>query len=156
MRTTDRAALILATWFGCGLAPKAPGTFGALGAVPLHAALCSLPSGAHAAAVVATGALGTWASHRASVVWNEKDPQRVVIDEVAGVLIAMGCVRGAGIWPAALAFGLFRLLDITKPGPIRRAERLPPVGFGIMADDLLAGVLAGALAWLAVFLGTRA
>jgi phosphatidylglycerophosphatase A len=95
--------------------------------------------------------LGTWASHRASIVWNEKDPQRVVIDEVAGVLIAMGMVRGAGLWPAVLGFALFRLFDITKPGPIRRAERLPPVGFGIMADDLVAGIVAGVLTRLAVF-----
>jgi len=152
MRTADRAALVLATWFGCGLAPKAPGTFGSLGAVPLHAALCLVHPGLHAALVVFVSALGTWASHRASLVWNEKDPQRVVIDEVAGVLIAMGAVRGTGLWPAVLAFALFRLFDITKPGPIRRAERLPPVGFGIMADDLVAGVVAGALARIAVFI----
>jgi phosphatidylglycerophosphatase A len=151
MGAVDRVALVVATWFGCGLAPRAPGTFGAIGGVPLHAALCLAPPGVHAAAVVGVSALGTWASHRASVVWNEKDPQRVVVDEVAGVLIAMGMVRGAGLWPAALAFALFRLFDITKPGPIRRAERLPPVGFGIMADDLVAGLVAGALAYGAVY-----
>ena len=151
MRTADRAALALATWFGCGFAPKAPGTVGALGAIPLHAALCLVHPGLHAALVVLVCGVGTWASHRASIVWNEKDPQRVVIDEVAGVLIAMGMVRGAGLWPAALGFALFRLFDITKPGPIRRAERLPPVGFGIMADDLLAGLVAGVLTRVAVF-----
>jgi phosphatidylglycerophosphatase A len=152
MRMADRAALVLASWFGCGLAPKAPGTFGSLGAIPLHIALCLVHPFLHAALIVFLTAAGTWASHRASIVWNEKDPQRVVIDEVAGVLIAMGMVRGAGLWPAALGFALFRLFDITKPGPIRRAERLPPVGFGIMADDLVAGLVAGVLTRLAVFL----
>ena len=151
MTLGDRAALVLATWFGCGLGPKAPGTFGALGAIPLHLLFCRLSPALHAAAVVAVSVIGTWASHRASVVWNEKDPQRVVIDEVAGVCIAMGMVRSYGPWALVLGFVLFRFFDITKPGPIRKAEKLPPTGFGIMADDLAAGLVAGVLS-LAVML----
>jgi phosphatidylglycerophosphatase A len=154
MKAGDRAALALATWFGCGLLPKAPGTFGAIGAIPLHLLLCRLSPALHVAAVVFVSAVGTWASQRASVVWNEKDPQRVVIDEVAGVCISMGMVRDFGPWAAVLGFVLFRFFDITKPGPIRSAEKLPPVGFGIMADDLAAGVVAGALS-LAVMLVVR-
>src|SRR5262245_30126716 len=137
MRSSDRAAFVLATWFGCGLSKVAPGTVGSIGALPLHFALCRLPPLAHAGVVLALAVAGTWAAGRVAATLGEKDPQRVVIDEVAGVLIALGAVREAGLVFAALGFAVFRLLDITKPGPIARAERLPPVGFGIMADDLL-------------------
>ncbi len=138
-----RTARALSTWFGCGLSPVAPGTVGSLGAIPLHLVLCLLPPGAHLAAVIAVSVVGTWAAHQTAKELGEKDPQRVVIDEVAGSLIAMGLVRGHGIVAAAAALALFRLLDITKPGPIRRAEKLEPAGVGIMADDLLAGLIAG-------------
>jgi phosphatidylglycerophosphatase A len=153
-RPADRVAFVLATWFGCGLSPIAPGTCGALGAVPLHFFLCRLSLGLHGSAIVLLSLVGTWASHRVAIVLDMKDPQLVVIDEVAGVLIAMAAVRGFGIIPAAAAFALFRFFDITKPGPIRRAEHLPPLGFGIMADDLLAGVAAAAIARLGVLVSS--
>lgn len=76
-----------------------------------------------------------------------EDPQKVVIDEVCGTLIAMGMVSGAGLGLRLLALGLFRGLDILKPGPIDSVQRLQPAGVGIMADDLLAGVVAGAMAY---------
>jgi len=142
MKPTDRIAFVLGTWFGCGLSKVAPGTVGSFGALPLHFALCRLGFAEHAGAVVAISLLGIWASHRVSVVLGQKDPQRVVIDEVAGVLIAMGAVRSFGPLAISVAFALFRLFDITKPGPVGRAEHLSPAGLGIMADDLVAGVLA--------------
>jgi phosphatidylglycerophosphatase A len=155
MRVSDRAAYVLATWFGCGLSPAAPGTVGAIGAVPLHVLLSRLAEPVHAAAVVALSAIGVWAAGRVAASSGDHDPQRVVIDEVAGVLLAMGTVRDLGWKGAAFAFVLFRVLDITKPGPIRRAEQFSPVGVGIMADDLLAGALAGMGARLGAFaLGT--
>ena len=147
----DRAAFVLATWFGCGLSPVAPGTCGALGAVPLHYLLCSLPIEQHVLVIVFLTAVGIWASHRVAMALGSEDPQLVVIDEVAGVLIAMAAVRGFGTMPTIAAFLLFRFFDITKPGPIRRAEHLSPAGLGIMADDLLAGVAAAMVARLGVF-----
>ena len=147
---TDRAAFVLATWFGCGLSPIAPGTCGALGAVPLHFLLCRLPLGLHVAVIVVISAVGTWASHRVAMVLNLEDPQLVIIDEVAGVLIGMAAVRSLGTVPMIVAFALFRFFDIVKPGPIRRAEHLPPAGFGIMADDLLAGIFAAVVARVGV------
>jgi phosphatidylglycerophosphatase A len=153
MKPTDRAAFALGTWFGCGMARGAPGTVGSLGAVPLHFLLLRVGLGPHLAVIVAITAIGTWAAHRVAAVLNEEDPQRVVIDEVAGVLIAMAFVRGtSGLVPTAAAFVLFRFFDITKPGPIARAEHAKPVGFGIMADDLLAGLAAGVVARLGVAL----
>jgi phosphatidylglycerophosphatase A len=144
----SRTARVIATWFGCGLAPRAPGTVGSLGAIPLHLLLRLLPVGAHVALVLATLAGGTWAAHRYAQDRGEKDPQSVVIDEVAGSLLALGLVRDHSFWLQLLALALFRLFDIWKPGPIRQAEQLSPTGVGIMADDVLAGLLAGALAAL--------
>lgn len=69
----------------------------------------------------------------------------MVIDEVAGVLIAMGLVANGPLWGLAVAWVLFRVLDITKPWLIDKAQYLEPEGLGIMADDLLAGLVAGAL-----------
>jgi phosphatidylglycerophosphatase A len=152
---TDRVAFVLATWFGFGLSKIAPGTCGALGAVPLHYLLVGLPIGLHVLVIVLITAIGTWAAHRVAMALRMEDPQLVVIDEVAGVLIAMAAVRDFGTVAAVTAFLLFRFFDITKPGPIRRAEHLPPAGFGIMADDLLAGVAAAVVARVGVrvFLG---
>ena len=140
-------ARLLATWFGCGLSPKAPGTVGSIGAVPLHVALAMLGPLPHAAAIVALTAAGTWAANAVARAEGIEDPQKVVVDEVAGTLIAMGMVSGSGWGIRLLALALFRVLDITKPGPIDTVQRLEPPGVGIMADDVLAGLAAGAMAY---------
>jgi phosphatidylglycerophosphatase A len=142
----DRAAFVIGTWFGCGEVPLAPGTMGAIGAIPVHLWLCHLGLGWHAAVILFITAIGTWASERICVVLAMEDPQRVVVDEVAGVLISMAFVRDAGTVPVVCAFLLFRFFDITKPGPIRKAEHAQPPGFGVMADDLLAGLAGGIVA----------
>ena len=74
-----------------------------------------------------------------------EDPQCVVIDEVAGTLLAMGMVRNSSITVQLLALGLFRLFDVWKPGVIDTVQNAKPEGVGIMADDVLAGILAGAV-----------
>jgi phosphatidylglycerophosphatase A len=144
----SRLARWLATWFGCGLVPRAPGTVGSVGAVPLHLVLAQAPWGVHLVALLLVAAAGVWAAQVYAAERGEKDPQRVVIDEVAGTLIAMGAVRTAPWLVQLSALVAFRVLDIWKPGPIRRVEHIQPVGAGIMCDDLLAGVLAGAAIWL--------
>jgi phosphatidylglycerophosphatase A len=142
------AARVLATWFGCGKSPVAPGTVGTLGAIPLHLALRALGPIPYAAAVVAVTAVGTWAAQRESERLGVDDPQSVVIDEVAGVLVALLLARGS-LRGELLAVGLFRVFDIWKPGLVDRAQELEPKGVGIMADDIAAGVLAGLLArWI--------
>ncbi|HTV19983.1 MAG TPA: phosphatidylglycerophosphatase A [Polyangiaceae bacterium] len=151
MRATSpaapRLATWIATWFGCGLSPKAPGTVGSIGAVPLHLLLSQLPWPAHALAVVVVALGGIWASQVYASARGEKDPQTVVIDEVAGTVIAMGVVRGAPWFVQLAGLIAFRVFDIWKPGPIRRVERVQPVGAGIMCDDLVAGVFAAVLVW---------
>lgn len=139
-RPTTVVAWSLATWFGCGLSPVAPGTVGTLGALPLYL----LVRGGGPTAILATAVLvttiGVWASNLVVSDSGEEDPQRIVIDEAAGVLVALAAAPPT--WTGvALAVGLFRLFDITKPFPARRAERLP-AGWGVIADDLAAGVWA--------------
>lgn len=117
--------------------------------MPLHLALSTLGPVPHAAIVIALSAAGIWASNEVAKAEGIEDPQKVVIDEVAGTLIAMGMVSGSGFTIRLLALVLFRVLDITKPGPIDSVQRLSPPGVGIMADDLLAGVAAGVMAYSA-------
>jgi len=141
----DRIGLTLGEWFGCGRSPFAPGTVGAVGTVPLYLCLRAVPEWTYWLVTFAISAVGIWASEVSARVLGDKDPSRVVIDEVAGTLLALGCVRGLLV-PELLAFVLFRLLDITKPGPIDRVQYWKPTGLGIMIDDVLAGICAGALA----------
>jgi phosphatidylglycerophosphatase A len=147
-KTTRLAWLWLgiAEWFGSGRLPKAPGTFGSAAALPLALYLGSLSLAEYAATTFALLALGTVAADRASHILGDKDPQSVVIDEVIGVLLAHAFVRTGPLWAQALAWLLFRFFDIKKPGPIYRVQFWKPNGVGIMADDVLAGIVAGASA----------
>jgi phosphatidylglycerophosphatase A len=124
----------LSTWFGCGRNKTAPGTVGSFGAIPVHLCLRLLPVPVHIAAIVGITAVGVWSSNEMAKAMGVEDPQCVVIDEVAGTLIAMGMVKNSSITVQLLALGLFRLFDVWKPG--------------VMADDVLAGLLAGAVSFV--------
>ena len=150
----DRVAHILAVWFGCGLLPKAPGTYGTLGAIPLYLLVRAQgPLVVAAWAVVLTG-VGIWASERVARRLGGKDPQIICIDEVAGVFVTW--VAAPLTTPALIAgVVLFRIFDQFKPWPARFAERRFPGGWGIVLDDVFAGLwgaaclaLARALGWL--------
>jgi phosphatidylglycerophosphatase A len=97
---------------------------------------------------VLCAAAGVWASDRAIQAFGREDPGEVVVDEVAGSWVALAGATALNGYIIAAAFLLFRLFDIWKPFPIRRLERLPG-GIGIMADDLLAGVYAALVLFLA-------
>src|SRR5688572_20384175 len=149
MSVADESAKIVASWFGCGRSPIAPGTIGSLGTLPLHVALRSLGPVPYWTVTALVTVVGIWASQRVCETSGEKDPQWVVIDEVAGTLIAMGLVRRRSLAVRLAALLIFRVLDVTKPGPVDRVQHLKPEGLGVMADDLLAGVAAGVMArWL--------
>lgn len=140
-RVASKAAWVVATWFGCGLVPKAPGTMGSLGAIPLYLALAREGRGGVGAGAVLVTGIGVWAATVVSRELGKKDPQIVVVDEVAGMLVTMLPMRTIS-WPAILAgFLLFRLFDVVKPWPVRRLESLRE-GWGIVLDDVAAGVLA--------------
>jgi phosphatidylglycerophosphatase A len=142
---------LLATWFGCGYSPVAPGTVGAVGAlVPawLLAEYGGWPPYAFAVAALSLSVPAIWAAGVVSRDSGNNDPQIVVIDEVAGQWLTLAAAPAIN-WKTMLgAFLLFRLFDIWKPAPIRQLERLHG-GLGIMADDLMAGVYGAVVLWLA-------
>lgn len=131
-------ARLVAAGFGSGWAPKAPGTSGSLAAAVIGALLLAWSPWALAAAALLAAIGGFLAIGRARV---QGDPGWVVIDEFAGQFITLLGLARPSLWGVVLAFALFRLLDITKPGPVGWADRQHGA-FGIMADDVVAGVIA--------------
>ena len=134
---------LLATAGGAGLSPWAPGTMGSI--VGLVAYRLCLPEGLKVLSAILVGATvaGVWLSAQTAQALQVRDPSAVVWDEVVGMMIA-AIPAGRSVPMMLVAFGLFRLLDILKPPPIRQLERLPG-GWGIMADDVAAGIVAALL-----------
>lgn len=143
IRVQDYLALAIATW-GVGYLPLAPGTFGSIVAVGIFLLIVGLGSVAVLLAIVVVTLAGIWAGSRTEVISGRKDPGKVVVDEVAGQLIALLPLALAGRWPVwavIVSFILFRFFDIVKPYPANRLQLLHG-GVGIMFDDLVAGVYA--------------
>jgi phosphatidylglycerophosphatase A len=154
--TTTLWAWAVGTFFGAGLLKPGPGTYGSIAALFLWyaAAHIFLPSFAALAigttiAAIAVTLIGIPAATIVARESGREDPGHVVIDEVAGQLIALIAIP-ADWRHAALSLLLFRAFDILKPPPVRQLERLPQ-GTGIMLDDVAAGLLALACAQLARF-----
>ncbi len=196
-----RVSIFFATACGLGYLPKAPGTWGALGGIIVtlipYLICAHLSILARAGGIVTIyidnhnvdpylsgqilgglviAAIAVWTSGRAARFWGEKDPQKIVIDEVSGqhLTLVFGCALPIwrtvyGSWQTSVwgylahdstlnwkyllvGFILFRVFDIWKPFPARQAESLPG-GWGIMADDWMAGVYAGLGLWIARLAG---
>jgi phosphatidylglycerophosphatase A len=140
-------ARMIATWFYCGYAPKAPGTVGSAAAIVIAFGLRDFisPIGFGALGVL-LAIPGIWAADVTARDLKLKDPGIVVVDEVVGEWITLAGATTYN-WKAwVLAFALFRIFDIWKPPPVRQLEKLPG-GWGIVADDAMAGVY-GALVLL--------
>jgi phosphatidylglycerophosphatase A len=152
MRAGRHVAWALATWFGCGRVPRAPGTAGALGAIPLYLVASRGGRAGVAVAAIAVTAVSVWAASVVARELGEKDPQNVVIDEVAGMLVTMLPMREVSWRAVAIGFLLFRLFDVVKPWPVKRFEKLP-CGWGIVLDDVIAGALGAGV--MAVLRATR-
>jgi phosphatidylglycerophosphatase A len=149
-RAANPLAAALATACGIGRAPVAPGTFGSLPGLVL--AWLLFRSGgpwAVVAGAAAVTAAGAWAAGHVARAWGVEDPGAVVVDEVAGQMVALFFLVPT---PAVLvaSFFLFRAFDVAKPWPASRLERLPG-GSGIMADDLAAGAMANLILQAAVW-----
>ncbi len=141
--------VLLAAWGPCGYVPVAPGTAGTLGAIPLYLALSRLPPAGYVLATAALTALAIAAAARAGVYWQVVDASPIVIDEVVGYLVTMAVLPRSWPWAAA-GFFLFRVFDVVKPWPARWFDREVKNGFGVVIDDVFAGVWA-----LAVLLAAR-
>lgn len=146
--TLRRGAVLVATLFGTGRAPLAPGTFGTLAAA-LPAGLLARrgPPWAFALATIILAIVAIWTSDVAARSMGMKDPRPVVIDEAAGFFVALLYVPvggAGGLVTILAAFVLFRVMDVLKPPPARQAEKLPG-GWGIVVDDLIAGAYANVI-----------
>jgi phosphatidylglycerophosphatase A len=142
--------VLLATFFGVGRLPFAPGTWASAAALPIFWFLVPHPI-LHGAALVLVAALGVPVCTAAERLAGERDPGSVVLDEVAGMGTALLFLPlEHAPYMALMAFILFRLFDIWKPWPIHRIQDWKG-GWGIMADDLLAGVYANLCVQAAAF-----
>jgi phosphatidylglycerophosphatase A len=145
----DRIGLLIATGFGAGLSPKAPGTIGSLAAIPIIGLvkLSNLGLFGEIFTLLLVCAIGLWATARAESVWKTHDDSRIVVDEIAGMFLTL-------IWfPFTIkniifGFALFRLFDIWKPGPIGYIDENAPGYWGTFFDDIVAGAFAAFFLWL--------
>jgi len=131
--------LLLATGFGVGYSPVAPGTLGTLIAILIYYFLSEIPSPLYEITLIGFFFLSVWIAQNAETFFGKKDDQRIVIDEIIGFLITMLWVPKT-IRFIIIGFFLFRFFDILKPFPIRRLEKRLKGGFGVVLDDVAAGV----------------
>lgn len=137
---------LLATAAGLGKLPYAPGTAGSLLAAVLCFPLLFLPLAMYLGATLLLILVAVWAAGRVAAELGQDDPRQVVIDEMAGMWVA-GIALPPTLYDLAAVFVLYRLMDVVKPAPLPHLERLRG-GLGIVADDVGAGLLAGAMWWL--------
>lgn len=150
----DRAFLLahpahfIALGFGSGLAPKAPGTFGTLAALPLYAILsCFMSPTLITLMCLPLFALGAWSAQRTCHDMGAHDHGSIVIDEIIAMWLVLAFAPANWMgW--LIAFVLFRTFDIFKPWPIAWLDKHVSGGFGVMLDDVLAAIYAIALQWL--------
>jgi phosphatidylglycerophosphatase A len=150
MTLAQRASMEFCTLVLPGRIPFMPGTWGSLTAVLLAPWLfLPLPLWGRILALLLLFALGGLAATVVERRLGIEDPGRVIIDEVLGQWLVFLPFAALGFWELAIGLALFRLFDIAKPPPIRSSERWLPEGFGVMLDDVLAGLYAMAALWLA-------
>jgi phosphatidylglycerophosphatase A len=144
-------ARLIATWFYCGYFPVAPGTVGSLAAIAIAWALHryeNVPAPAFALMAVLLAGPGIWAAGVTAKAEGREDPGIVVVDEVVGQWLTIAGATQLNLRSWVLALALFRIFDIWKPPPVRQLERLPG-GFGIVADDAMAGIYAALIMFAA-------
>lgn len=151
---SEKLALIIATYFGLGLSPKAPGTVGSVGTIPLAFVLAYF-FGIYGIIVAAIpiAIIGIYATDVLIRDQEEKDPGKVVVDEVVGQLLAFVFVADAlkgnseDWWLYLVGLTAFRFFDICKMGPVKWFDSKVKNAFGVMMDDVCAGLMAGAVVW---------
>jgi len=156
----QRIAVVIGTFFGAGFFPVAPGTAGSAAALLIY--LFARPALSGWWLIVAAALLyppAVWAAGVCEQVFHKTDPGQVVIDEVIGQAITLAVIpaaaAGFGGWKLWLSgFILFRAFDIAKPFPIRRLEKLPG-GYGIVTDDVLAGIYGAVVLRIAMYFGLQ-
>jgi phosphatidylglycerophosphatase A len=139
-----RIIIFLATGCYVGFSPLVPGTTGTLAAIPIYFLISRLSPLYYAVIVFGSTCIAVWASDGAEVLLRAKDCRYIVIDEMVGFLVTMFMVPPT--WGnILLGFFLFRALDIVKPYPIRTVEERARGGYGIVFDDIIAGIYANVI-----------
>ncbi|HDQ39727.1 MAG TPA: phosphatidylglycerophosphatase A [Desulfonatronum sp.] len=148
---TDFLASSIATLGPLGRLPKAPGSWGSLGAV-LAAPWLFLPFSTPIRVLILLLVLtsGTWAAGRMEKLLNRKDPGCVVVDELCGQWLTFLPFASLGHWQLVAGFALFRIFDIFKPWPVRLAEQRIHGGLGVMLDDCVAALYAALALWAVI------
>ncbi len=141
MNLKEKIILFFATGFGLGNLPMIPGTFGTLAGIPFAVGLSYLNRGYTVFFTVALIAFACWISDQAEIIIGEKDPGRIVIDEIAGYAVAMSGIP-ISVYSLAAGFFIFRFFDILKPFPVRNFEKRFKGGAGVVLDDIVAGLLS--------------
>jgi phosphatidylglycerophosphatase A len=142
----------IACGFGSGLAPKAQGTFGSLAAILPWLLLRELSMPVWLGVIVVAFAIGVWACDVAGRILGVDDHRSLVWDEFVGLWIALLPALVAPWWAVIAGFLLFRLFDVWKPWPIAWFDRRVKGGFGVMLDDVIAGIFAGIVLYLVLLL----
>ena len=151
---SEKLALIIATYFGLGLSPKAPGTVGSIGTIPLAFVLAYF-FGIYGIIVAAIpiAIIGIYATDVLIRNSEDKDPGKVVVDEVVGQLLAFVFVADAlkgnlnDWWLYLVGLAAFRFFDICKMGPVKWFDSKVKNAFGVMMDDVCAGLMAAVVVW---------
>ena len=144
MKFSDRAVVFLATGFYIGNMPFAPGTFGTLLGLPLCYMLSGLKPPFAIVCTLLFISFAVWISHIAEKRLAKSDPGCIVIDEIAGMAVTL-IGFPFNLTTGLIGFIIFRILDITKPFPIRSLEKRLPGGVGVVMDDVIAGIMANLL-----------
>ena len=150
--------LLLATGFGSGLLPRAPGTWGTLAAIPLYVLISGFDMATYLITYLSLFLIGILICKKATQVLKTHDHPSIVWDEIVGYLITMYSIPQH--WTLVIAgFILFRLFDILKPWPIKMVDRTVKGGLGIMLDDVIAGAAANIILQIGIvvlaYLGYR-
>lgn len=136
-----RPVCFLGLGFGTGLAPKAPGTFGTLAAIPIYWLMQDLPLAIYLFLTILAFVAGIWICQQSADWLQKEDPSAVVWDEIVGYLVTMMAAPSGWQW-ILIGFVLFRLFDIWKPWPISYLDKNLHGGLGIMVDDVVAGIFS--------------
>ena len=150
MNLREKAVVFLATGFYIGNIPFAPGTFGSLLGLPLGFILAGLKLTPALAVVALLILFAIWIAHAAEKVLKKADPGCIVIDEVAGMVVTLVGLP-FNLTTAVSGFIAFRILDILKPFPIRILDQRISGGWGVVADDVAAGIFANLLLRIVVY-----
>ncbi len=144
MKFREKAVMFLATGFYIGNIPVAPGTFGSLLGLPLCFSLAGISASSAVLWTLLFILFAVWIADAAEKILKQNDPGCIVIDEIAGMMVAL---VGLPFNPITVVIGfiIFRILDILKPFPIRDLDKRIPGGLGVVADDVAAGILTNLL-----------